>query len=245
MKIALVGYGKMGKEIEKILLERGHQVVAKIDSKNLLTKEIVKGVDVAIEFSTPAVVLDNLQFLIENQIPTVVGTTGWNKSLEDVTKWVAQHQSALIHASNFSIGVNLFFELNKKLAQLMAPHPEYQAEVTEIHHTQKLDAPSGTAITLTEDLLKIHPHYENWYCDHETSSHLKTSDQDLEIKAIRAQDVKGTHLIKYQSEIDEITIEHKAFSRKGFALGAVIAAEWLQNKKGIFTMKDVLQLSKI
>ncbi|HTO39298.1 MAG TPA: 4-hydroxy-tetrahydrodipicolinate reductase [Brumimicrobium sp.] len=241
MKIVLVGYGKMGKEIEKLLPARGHQVVAKITSENPLSIENIKGADVAIDFSTPKTVLSNIDFLLQHNIPTIVGTTGWNDHLNEVTKWVEERNGALIHASNFSIGVNLFFKLNEQLAQLMNAHTDYQANVKEIHHTEKLDAPSGTAITLAEDLIENNSRLENWYCPQSNKNKAKISS--LRIEAVRENDVKGTHIISYESDIDTISIRHEAHNRKGFALGSIIAAEWIQNKKGIFTMKDVLQLS--
>lgn len=241
MKIVLVGYGKMGKEIEKLLPARGHQVVAKITSENPLSIENIKGADVAIDFSTPKTVLSNIDFLLQHNIPTIVGTTGWNDHLNEVTKWVEERNGALIHASNFSIGVNLFFKLNEQLAQLMNAHTDYQANVKEIHHTEKLDAPSGTAITLAEDLIENNSQLENWYCPQSHKN--KAEISSLRIEAVREDDVKGTHIISYESDIDTISIRHEAHNRKGFALGSIIAAEWIQNKKGIFTMKDVLQLS--
>lgn len=241
MKIVLVGYGKMGKEIEKLLPARGHQVVARITSENPLSIENIKGADVAIDFSTPKTVLSNIDFLLQHNIPTIVGTTGWNDHLNEVTKWVEERNGALVHASNFSIGVNLFFKLNEQLAQLMNAHTDYQANVKEIHHTEKLDAPSGTAITLAEGLIENNSQLENWYCPQSNKNKAKISS--LRIEAVRENDVKGTHIISYESDIDTISIRHEAHNRKGFALGSIIAAEWIQNKKGIFTMKDVLQLS--
>lgn len=241
MKVIIVGYGKMGREIEKILIERGHEVVSKSCSKYPLNEELIKDVDVAIEFSTPHVVLNNLNFLMKYNVPTIVGTTGWNDNYEEVVEWVENNNGSMVHASNFSIGVNLFFQLNEQLAKIMKPHTEYKAKITEIHHTEKLDAPSGTAITLAEGLLKSNSQLTDWYCPQ--SNKQKQGDTSLEIEAVREEDVKGTHTIQYTSDIDKISIQHEAFNRKGFALGAVIAAEWLIGKKGIFTMKDVLQLS--
>lgn len=241
MKVLIVGYGKMGKEIEQMLLDRNHAVVGKATDENPLNKEMLEEVDVAIDFSTPDVVMENIQFLLENHIPTVVGTTGWHKHYSQVANWVKEENGAFVHASNFSIGVNLFFQLNKQLSKLMAPYEEYTPEITEIHHTEKLDAPSGTAITLAEGLLENNSSLNNWYCP---QSDPNTEEQNsLKIEAIRKADVKGTHEVTYQSTIDTLSIRHEAHNRKGFALGAVIAAEWIQNKKGIFTMKDVLGLS--
>lgn len=241
MKIALIGYGKMGKEIEKLLPNRGHQAVLKITKENPLSAEQLKGVDVAIEFSTPEAVLSNINILIENNIPTVVGTTGWNSSYDKVRKKVEANGGALVHASNFSIGVNLFFQLNEQLAKLMSPYEEYTPSITEIHHTEKLDAPSGTAISLANGLLANYLQLEDWYCLQSEKN--KKRKQDIQIEAIREDDVKGTHTVEYKSAIDTLSIKHEAHNRQGFALGAIIAAEWIHNKKGIYTMKDVLQLS--
>lgn len=241
MKIALIGYGKMGKEIEKILPSRNHKVVAKATSDHPLNEDMIKNVDVAIDFSTPDAVLSNIKFLLTHNIPTVVGTTGWNDSYKTVKKQVAQKDGVLVHASNFSIGVNLFFKLNEQLAQLMEPHEEYKPQITEIHHTEKLDAPSGTAISLANGIIEESQHYQDWYCPQSKKD--QPQNNSLKIEAVRKQDVKGTHRIAYDSTIDTLSIQHEAHNRKGFALGAVIAAEWSQNKTGIFTMKDVLQLS--
>lgn len=241
MKIALIGYGKMGKEIEKILSTRGHIVVSKATKERPLDEDIISEVDVAIDFSTPDAVLSNIEFLLDHNIPTIVGTTGWNDSYEEVKNQVQEKEGALVHASNFSIGVNLFFKLNEQLAQLMSPYDEYQPSITEIHHTEKLDAPSGTAISLANGLIENYNHLKDWYCPQSQKNNEK--DNSLKIEAIREPDVKGTHRIEYRSSIDTLSIQHEAHNRSGFALGAVIAAEWIQNKKGIFTMKDVLQLS--
>ncbi|HZH87083.1 MAG TPA: 4-hydroxy-tetrahydrodipicolinate reductase [Brumimicrobium sp.] len=249
MKVVLVGYGKMGKEIEKILLSRGHEVIAKATDVNPLSKEMINNADVAIDFSTPHSVLDNIDFLLRNNIPAIVGTTGWNDAYSQVKSQVEESKGALVHASNFSIGVNLFFKLNEQLAKLMEPYKEYTPSITEIHHTEKLDAPSGTAITLANGITENYSQLTDWYCAAASSAAVPESDQkiqkdtSLKIEAIREHDVKGTHRIEYKSNIDTLSIQHDAHNRTGFALGAVIAAEWIQNKKGIFTMKDVLQLS--
>lgn len=240
MKVALVGYGKMGKEIEKILPSRGHEVVLKSNRENPLLPEQLKNVDVAIEFSTPDTVINHIHLLIENNIPTVVGTTGWNESYQLVKQKVNAKNGALVHASNFSIGVNLFFKLNEQFAKLMSVYHEYTPSITEIHHTEKLDAPSGTAITLAKGLLSNDSTLEDWHC--EQSDKKKSKENSLHIEAIRENDVKGTHIVKYKSAIDTLSIQHEAHNRQGFALGAIIAAEWILNKKGIYTMKDVLQL---
>lgn len=238
MKIALVGYGKMGKEIEKIALERGHTIVAKIDKDNPMNSENMVDADVAIDFSTPSAVLDNIHFLLDHKIPSVIGTTGWNNHLDEVTQKAVKQDIGLIHASNFSLGVNLFFQLNKQLAKMMANHGEYNVSMEEIHHTEKLDAPSGTAITLAEGIIEEHNGVNDWFCPQGDQS--TSSNNAIQIDAIREEDVKGTHTVTYTSPIDTIRIEHEAHNRKGFALGAVIAAEWIITKKGVFTMQDVL-----
>ncbi len=240
MKIALIGYGKMGKAIEEIAIERGHEIVAKINSKLPISHLKDQECDVAIEFSVPESAVPNMQFCIENNIPIVVGTTAWQNKLSEITQLVKEKNGSLLHASNFSVGVNLFFALNKKLAQLIAPYPEYQVSIEEIHHTQKLDAPSGTAITIADQIIDNHKHYLNWElrCDEQ----LKTPEETISISALRLPDVPGTHTVVYESEVDSIQLKHQANNRKGFALGAVIAAEFLADKKGVFTMSDVLKL---
>ncbi|PRP66562.1 4-hydroxy-tetrahydrodipicolinate reductase [Nonlabens agnitus] len=233
MKIGLLGYGKMGKVIERIAQERGHEIVARInkdDSKNDLEKS-----DVVIEFTAPESALENLKYCINKQIPIICGTTGWNSSIEEIYKLVSDQNAALVHASNFSLGVNLFFELNKRLAALMEPFEDYQLAVQEIHHTEKADAPSGTAITLAEGIME-NTHFKGWHLGKENEK------DSIGIEALREHDVKGTHLVSWNSDVDQIEIKHTAHSRDGFALGAVIAAEWLLDKKGSFTMKDVLGL---
>jgi 4-hydroxy-tetrahydrodipicolinate reductase len=237
MKIALIGYGKMGKEIEQIAISRGHEIVLKINSNNLqeFTVDNLKKADVAIEFTTPNAVLKNIYTCFDAGIPIVVGTTAWYNHLNEVKKYCAQKNASLLYASNFSVGVNLFFALNKKLAELMAPYKEYDVMIEEIHHTQKLDAPSGTAISLANDILAVHPTKKKWSLD-------KSDEQTLLIKAKRIDPCPGTHSIKYSSEIDDIEIIHTAHNRKGFATGAVIAAEWLIGKKGVYTINDVLNI---
>lgn len=238
MKIALLGYGKMGKTIEKIALERGHEICLKIDSKNQenLTDNSLQNADAAIEFSTPNTVINNIEKCFKNRLPVVVGTTGWYDEWNRIKQLCYDQKGTLLTATNFSVGVNLFFELNKKLTQIMASNSDYKAEITEIHHTEKLDSPSGTAISIAEDLIENHPNYNNWVNE---ASENKNS---LFIHSIREEDVKGTHLVKYESEIDLISIEHFAKNRNGFALGAVLSAEYIHQKTGIFTMKDVLNL---
>jgi 4-hydroxy-tetrahydrodipicolinate reductase len=233
MKIALLGYGKMGKAIERIALERGHMVVTKIGRNDSM--EAVTKADVIIEFTSPESVVENLNYLIPTQIPIVCGTTGWNQHVPEITKLIEQYDSTMVYASNFSLGVNIFFELNKKLAQMMSRFKEYDVKLEEIHHTEKKDAPSGTAITLFEGLSEK-AEKENWHL----GTNLKKNS--VPINAVRQDDVKGTHIVTYQNEIDNIKITHSANTRDGFALGSIIAAEWIINKKGIYTMKEVLGL---
>lgn len=237
MKIALIGYGKMGKEIEQVALSRGHEIVLKISIDNLgdFTHENLKKADVAIEFTAPDAALKNIFTCIDAELPIVVGTTGWNKHLNEVKEYCLNKNGTLLYASNFSIGVNLFFALNKYLAELMASYEQYNVTIEEIHHTQKLDAPSGTAISLANDILAVHPTKKQWSLE-------KNDTQNLFIQVKRIDPVPGTHRIKYSSEIDDIEITHTAHNRKGFATGAVIAAEWVFGKKGIYTMNDVLKI---
>lgn len=235
MKIALLGYGKMGKVIEKIALERGHAIVLKKDHDH--TFDGLQNADVAIDFSIPNVAVEHISTCIENNIPIVSGTTGW---LENYPKMVAlcqEKNGAFLYGSNFSLGVNLFFELNHYLAKMMSKFKEYNISMEEIHHTQKLDKPSGTAISLAQDILKENTHKQNWTIEN-------TTNNDLFIEVKRIENVPGTHSVLYSSEVDFIEIKHVAHNRDGFALGAIIAAEWLLNKKGVFTMKDVLNLNK-
>jgi len=238
MKIALVGYGKMGKTIEEIALEKGHEIIYRIDINNqdLLEKENLQQADVAIEFSTPDTAYHNILKCLEAGVPVVSGTTGWLDKLEDIKQRCRQHNGAFLYASNFSIGVNIFFEINKKLAELMASQEQYEISMEEVHHTQKKDAPSGTAITLAEQILERIDRKSTWI------NELTDNPSELSIISKRIDPAPGTHTVNYHSKIDDITIIHTAHSRKGFASGAVIAAEWLVGKKGIFGMKDVLGL---
>ena len=234
MNIALIGYGRMGKAIEEILVQRGHDVVLKI-SRTPLPEEL-KNIDVAIEFSKPEYAFDNLKVLLENKIATICGTTGWLDNQEAINKLAISNNTAFLYASNFSLGVNLFFELNQVLARMMNKYRnEYQINLEEIHHTQKLDAPSGTAITIAEGIIE-NTTYNTWSME-------ENSEEIIPIEAKRIENVPGTHIVQYTSDVDTIEISHTAHSRKGFALGAVIAAEWIWNKEGIFTMKDVLELN--
>ena len=238
MKIALIGYGKMGQAIEEIAVERGHEIVLRItiDNTELFTKENLQAADVAIEFTGPHSAAGNLKFCADAGVATVCGSTGWLNEWNNVSKYFADKNGALLYASNFSIGVNLFFELNTFLSKLMANYKDYNVIMEEIHHTQKKDAPSGTAITLAEQILAGNPLKKRWV------NHLSDNEEDLEIISERKDPAPGTHKIKYHSEIDDIEIIHTAHSRKGFAAGAVLAAEFIKGKKGIFGMKDVLSL---
>lgn len=232
MKIALFGYGKMGKTIEQIALQKGHTIVLKTSGKSSLEKIIEA--DVAIDFSTPKAAASNIKFCLERQIPIICGTTGWLDNYNEIINFCNKCNGAFIYASNFSIGVNIFFKMNEYLAKLMKPWKEYQVSLEEIHHTEKLDTPSGTAITLAEDIIKN--------SDNKSWNLKKAKKKNIMITSKRVTNVKGTHTINYQSEIDTISIQHEAHSREGFALGALIAAEWLIGKKGVFSMKDVLKL---
>jgi len=238
MNVALIGYGKMGKAIEEIALQRGHQVVLKIDEYNLdeFTQEGLSRSDVAIEFTGPHSAYQNVTKVIGFGIPTVCGSTGWLDKLGELKELCRKKNGSFIYASNFSVGVNIFFEINKKLASLMAAHKDYEVQLTEIHHTTKKDAPSGTAITLAEQILESIRRKKAWV------NHISDNPEELEIISERIDPAPGTHKVKYSSPIDDIEIVHTAHNRKGFALGAVLAAEYIQNKKGIFTMKDVLGL---
>jgi 4-hydroxy-tetrahydrodipicolinate reductase len=238
MKIALIGYGKMGHAIEEIALQRGHEIVLKVGIENVQdnTTDNIRKADVAIEFTGPEVAFDNVIRCLEAGVPVVSGSTGWLQRFEEAKTFCNNKNGALLYASNFSVGVNIFFAINKKLAQLMAPHKEYDVLLTEIHHTQKKDAPSGTAITLAEGILQSIEQKKKWV--NETSK----SPEELQIISERIDPAPGTHTITYTSDIDDIEIKHTAHNRKGFATGAVLAAEFLHNKKGIYSMSDVLGL---
>lgn len=242
MNIALLGYGKMGKEIEKLAEEKGHTITCIVDSKNPVEKADFSNVDVAIEFTKPELAIPHINYCLENQIPLVVGTTGWLDHLENITQKVNNSNGSLLYASNFSIGVNIFFEINRKLAELMSPHSsDYQVIMEEIHHTQKLDAPSGTAISLANDIIS-NSDYNKWNCIEDNNGKSESSAPEFDIIAKRIPEVPGTHVVTYSSEIDKIEIKHEAHNRKGFALGSILAAEWLIGKNGIFTMKNVLNI---
>ena len=232
MKIALLGYGKMGKTIEKIAIERGHDIVLKVDKND--SEYDVTVADVAIDFSIPNAAVNNISNCFTSGVPVVSGTTGWLDQYEKVAELCRTSKGSFIYASNFSLGVNLFFELNKKLAAMMNNVDGYHVAMEEIHHTEKLDAPSGTAITLAEGVIE-NSRFEKWELD-------QGDDSTIPITAKRIDKVPGTHTVSYASAVDTIDIVHTAHSRNGFALGAVVAAEWLKDKTGIFTMKDVLGL---
>lgn len=231
MKIALLGYGRMGKTIEQIALQRGHTIVLKVD-ENTESYDINKA-DIAIDFSIPAVAFNNISNCLNNNVPVVSGTTGWLNKFNNAKELCQQKNGGFIYASNFSLGVNIFFELNEYLAKMMRNLKQYQISMEEIHHTKKLDAPSGTAITLAEGIIKNSDKI-SW------ALNVTNNNTQIPIVAKRIDDVPGTHSVEYKSDVDTIDIKHTAHSRDGFALGAVIAAEWLVDKKGVFTMKDVL-----
>jgi 4-hydroxy-tetrahydrodipicolinate reductase len=236
MNIALIGYGKMGKEIEQIAISRGHAIVLKVDISNASSYSIdeLKKVDVAIEFSTPEAVIKNIYKCFEASVPIVVGTTGWLNQLNEVKKNCTEKKQTLLYSSNFSIGVNLFFKVNEYLAKLMSTHTDYDISVEEIHHIHKLDSPSGTAISLANQIIEHNPQKRKWI------NSLSENKNELEIISKRIDEVPGTHSVTYRSADDEISINHIAHNRKGFALGAVIAAEWVKDKKGVFGMNDLL-----
>ena len=241
MKIALIGYGKMGHIIERIALERGHEIVSKIDVNNQeeFNSEAFTSADVAIEFTIPTKAIENYRKAWAAGVPIVSGTTGWNAILPELKKEIAENGYTLFWASNFSLGVNLFFELNKRLAAMMNRYANYDVTMTEIHHTEKKDAPSGTAITLAEGILKNIERKSEWVLN---NAQCKMQNAQLGIEALREGKVPGTHIITYDSEVDSITIKHEAKSREGFALGAVVAAEFLVGKPaGFYSMSDLMK----
>ena len=231
MKIALLGYGKMGKTIERLAVERGHIISHKITGE--IENIDLNDADVAIDFSVPTAAFTNIKTCIHQKIPVVSGTTGWLENYEAAVKLCESEISAFLYASNFSIGVNLFFELNEKLAKMMDSFKNYKVAIEEVHHLQKLDAPSGTAISLAQQIIG-NSRMQGWQLDH-------AEENEIPIIAKREENVPGTHTVSYDSDIDSIEIKHTAHSREGFALGAIIAAEWILDKKGVFSMRDVLQ----
>ena len=232
MKIALLGYGRMGKEIEKIAISRGHEIVIRKEINDVIDITLA---DVAIDFSIPDAAFNNISNCITNKVPVISGTTGWLARYSEVVALCKQENGAFIYASNFSLGVNIFFELNKQLAKMMNNLENYHISMEEVHHTKKLDAPSGTAITLADDII-ANSKKENWILG-ETSSY-----ENIPIVAKRIPEIPGTHTVWYDSLVDQIEIKHTAHSRKGFALGAIVAAEWLVHKTGVFSMQDVLNI---
>ncbi len=234
MKIALLGYGKMGKVIEKIALQRGHEIVLKKTELNLF--EGLLEADIAIDFSVPDAAVDNISECLKNNIPVISGTTGWLQNYLEIENLCKEKKGSFIYSSNFSLGVNLFFQLNENLAKMMRKFSQYKVSIEEIHHTQKLDAPSGTAISLANQIIE-NSEYNNW------SLNQNNFQNEIYIDAKRIENIPGTHSVNYNSDVDSVEIVHTAHNREGFALGAVIAAEWLIGKKGIFTMKDVLELN--
>lgn len=234
MKIALLGYGRMGKTIEKLAVQRGHDIVLKVDENT--NNYNIAIADVAIDFSIPDAAYGNISNALNNNVPIISGTTGWLHHYQDAVALCNQKKGAFIYASNFSLGVNIFFSLNEKLAVMMQNLKQYNASIEEIHHTKKLDAPSGTAITLAEGII-ANSNYKNWKLG------VTNTKNQLPIEAKRIEDIPGTHSIKYNSSVDSIEIKHTAHNREGFALGAIIAAEWIYGKTGVFSMKDVLGLN--
>ena len=230
MKIALLGYGKMGKEIEKISIERGHSISVIIDKEDDV-KSLTDS-DVAINFSTPSSAVSNIKLALDSSTPIISGTTGWLENYNEIVEYSKNTKTSFMYASNYSLGVNLFFELNKKLTSLLNKHDQYKIALQEIHHTEKIDKPSGTALTLAEDIIKG-TDYKDW-------SFKNNTNKTIKMESVRENNVPGTHKVKYDSEIDSIEITHTAHSRKGFALGAVVAAEWIIDKKGVFNMTDMI-----
>jgi len=233
MNIALLGYGRMGQTIEQIAINRGHKIVLKVD-KDDKNYDITKA-DVAIDFSIPNVAFNNITNCLNNNVPVISGTTGWLEDYDNAVALCEEKKGAFIYASNYSLGVNIFFELNKTLAKMMSNLKQYNVSMEEIHHTKKLDAPSGTAISLANDIISNNENFSNWKLD-------ESGDATIPIAAKRIGDVPGTHTVTYESEVDTVTIKHIANNRQGFALGAVIAAEWIVGKTGVFTMNDVLNI---
>jgi 4-hydroxy-tetrahydrodipicolinate reductase len=241
MKIALIGYGKMGKELEHIALERGHEIILKVDDQSFTADDIskLKTANAALEFSVPTAAYKNIITCLDAGVPVISGTTGWTDRMEEIKTECKKKNGAFFYAPNFSIGVNIFFELNRKLASLMANQNSYEVTARETHHIHKKDKPSGTALKLVEDILRSNTVKKTWKLNEQGQSVAK---DELAVIAERKDEVPGFHEVKYISDVDEITIAHNAFSRKGFTLGAILAAEWIQGKKGTFGMSDLLKL---
>ncbi|MCT1531910.1 4-hydroxy-tetrahydrodipicolinate reductase [Sphingobacterium daejeonense] len=247
MKIVLLGYGKMGQLIERFAMKRGHEVVLIVDESNRssITSEDLEDADMAIDFSTPDAALENISLCFESDLPLVVGTTGWYEHLEEVKETCLDADQSLLYGSNFSIGVNIFFHINKMLAKAMNPYKQYDVQVEEIHHIHKLDAPSGTAITIAEGILENSDDKKSWVNSVEGSGEEVIPKADeLLIESLRIEEVPGTHTVLYSSEVDQIEFKHTAHSREGFALGAVIAAEWLFGKKGFYQVTEMFDFNK-
>lgn len=228
----------MGKAIEQVALSKGHTIALKLNSQNIctLTKENLKNIDIAIEFSTPHTAFENVKKCLLANVSVVCGTTGWNHQLEEIKELCIQQNTAFLHASNFSVGVNIFFEMNRLFSKMMNAHTEYKIAIEETHHIHKKDKPSGTAITIAENIISASTHKSNWQLG------VSQQDETISIDSVRVDEVPGTHKVTYSSSCDEIALTHTAFNRDGFAQGAVLAAEFLNGKKGIFTMKDILGL---
>ncbi len=237
MRVLLIGYGRMGKEVHEVLKERGHSVSAIIDEKNADELSTINPteVDVAIEFTIPETAFENARICMEKQIPIATGTTGWNNKLDEVHKICNENNATFLYASNFSLGVNILFAMNQKLAQIMNGQSQYKAGIEETHHIHKKDKPSGTAVTLAEQIISNTERYKDFNLD-------GSNDSEIPVKANREGEVFGNHTINYESDVDSLSLAHKAKSRKGFALGAVIAAEYISQRKGVYTMKDVLNI---
>lgn len=243
MRIVLLGYGKMGQIIERIALERGHEVVLKIniDNREDLTESNLRKADVAIDFSTPDSAVENIYACFEANLPIVVGTTGWYGRLQEVKNECLLSNNALLYGSNFSIGVNIFFHVNRILAKLMNDYPAYEVQVEEIHHTQKLDSPSGTAMTIAEDIIANVDRKSEWVnvLAGTPAEEEVLKKEQLLIESLRMENIPGTHTVLYSSEVDEIEFKHTAHNRSGFALGAVVAAEWLEKRQGFYNITDI------
>ncbi|RZL09714.1 MAG: 4-hydroxy-tetrahydrodipicolinate reductase [Pedobacter sp.] len=245
MRIALLGYGKMGQLIEKMALQRGHEISVKIGAGETekLTPELLHDTDIAIDFSAPSIVLDHIYVCFAADLPVIVGTTGWYGNLQEVKNDCLQRNNTLLYGSNFSIGVNVFFQVNRYLAKLMNNYKAYDVQVEEIHHTQKLDSPSGTAMTIAEDIIELLNQKKEWVNQLADSPQEQVIGSDqLLIESHRIENVPGTHTVVYSSEVDEIELKHTAHNRNGFALGAVLAAEWLENKQGFYSVNDVFKI---
>lgn len=247
MKIVLLGYGKMGQLIEKFAQKRGHEIVLVVDANNRtnIGVEDLEGADVAIDFSTPEAALSNISLCFESNLPIVVGTTGWYEHMQEVKETCLEAEQSLLYGSNFSIGVNIFFHINRLLAKAVDPYKQYDVQVEEIHHIHKLDAPSGTAITIAEGIIDNNTSKSSWVNEVVgTESGIINKPDELLIESLRIEEVPGTHTVLYSSEVDQIEFKHTAHNRDGFALGAVVAAEWLEGRKGFFQVTDIFDFNK-